>query len=492
MDRTIFYKGSEYLGLGINTGTEVGSTLSNYLRNLNSLRWGRIAALCSNIPGLDGIYYTNEAFDNMWSFDIGKTISTFSALRGIHTTIIFTLATTPDLIFDFTGYLTGDYLVAYARYFASAIKVHNNAGLMIEWVDLLPDNIVSFISPENLVVFLQTFRNILDQRGIHGIKIMGPSLGNLMLSGSVHEQYIEIFKQTSGLLDAWSFSALENDLDKPLFNKGTFESRMYVYSMASKTVNLMKNTLGNIPIFASRFSTMSTRYSMGVDYGPMASEMPEFSIRLADNLCGLLSSGTNSVLFWNVFKRGDRFSFHRNNGSKRPQKEALDTLSQNMPFRGHTYTNRGLYPVGDQTVKGIVVDQNSFTMVLSRSTLVDAMAGQVKVDIVNSDWTDVNTVVLNFVAYPSYVDATGIQKITSVSTGVLHIDLHQVPYNCVILVRGSITRQNISIPPKQIKNINVHAVSVLPTGSTGDLVFYVVDQMLYVCGDNGVWSIVHV
>ena len=437
--------GDSFEGFGVNSITDNGLVLSNYLTNM-SLNWSRLH-LKSNDPGPDGIGYTNQQFDDLWtnSDDVtnGNTRFTFSALQAAQTKIILTIDSENSFLpNNGKNELIGDSLTAFARYWASAIKVHLDLGLTIEWVDLC-ENIDSltpvstYISPSNFVVLCTIFKQILVSRGITGIKIFGPNV-KVPIKSQFNSQYIVSFLNTSpGIIDAWSLNCMEITSDQLYYNTGDFNSRMYMYNQVSRIISQMRATL-ILPVYISKFSTRATKYSLGADYGPVASEVTEFAIRLVDNMCGLLSLGVSNVMFWHIFKKFDRYSLYGNNGNKRPQKELLELLSHSMSTKGKTFTT-STFPTGDETIKALIVDNNTFTLVLSRPILTDTYNSKAFIEINNPLWNATNyNVTVSFYIFPSYISTVGIRYNTTVNGGVLRLHLNMLPYNCVIFAKGAL------------------------------------------------------
>ena len=310
--------GEPFEGFGVNSITDNGVTLSNYL-NCLTLNWARLHIKSSD-PGDPGIYYDDAGFDNLWlsSEDLisGKSRFSFSALQAVQAKIIFTMGADKTSFLSNNGRneLIGDTLTAYARYWASAVKIHADLGMVVEWVDLCENIEVcsgggQYITPSNYVFLCTTFKQILATRGITNVKVMAPNI-QLFSRIETTSPYITAFSGTSGVIDAWSIHCLEKKIDIYEYNSGTFDSRKYVYDQAGTVTHIMRITLPGLPVYVTKFSTYSTKYSLGVDYGPVASEMAEFGIRLTDNLCGLLSAGVSNAIFWFIFKKFDHFSLH--------------------------------------------------------------------------------------------------------------------------------------------------------------------------------------
>jgi hypothetical protein len=486
-----------FQGFGINSITDFGVTLTNYI-NCLTLNWARLHIKSSD-PGDSGIYFDDAGFDNLWltSNDLvtGKSRFSFSSLQAAQANIIFTMGADPTSFLSNNGRneLTGSRLLAYARYWASAVKIHADLGMVVEWVDLCENLEIcsggaTYITPGNYVLLIDNFKQILASRGITNVKVMGPNI-QLFTLAEFTNPYIDVFLGTS-VLDAWSFHCIEKKPDLALYNSGTFDSRKYVYDRASTLTQQMRIILPGIPIYCTKFTTYATKYSFGVDYGPVASEMAEFGIRLSDNLCGLLSAGVSSVIFWFIYKKFDHFSLHRNNGSKRPQRDAIEMITKNITFLGNTYYHLNTnFPSGDETMKGTVVEGNGFNVVLSRAILNDPYLKQVSVEIDSLGMWNATSynITLAFVAFPLYVDTSGIQYTTSILNGILTFQLTQVPYNCVVFVKGALYETFTQAPPVQYANFNIPKVSALPiTADEGDVVYYVVDNKLYTFINN-VW-----
>jgi hypothetical protein len=497
---TIFTKmvnTSPFSGWGVNVIPTPGVSLSNYLSDFSDLQWGRILLKTSN-PGNQGIYYSDTDFDNLWlnssDFVSGAVRFSVSILQNKNATIIFTMGNDPESFLTNNKKVTliGDTLTAYARYFVSAIYVLTNAlGINVTYIELIGKVTHRYISPENYLLLITTFKQILASRGLTQIKVIGPSV-KLMKSGTIDNDFIEIFLGTTNLLDCWSFHAIESDDDVGIYQNSLFTGRQYLFNRSAVTLNLMQRILPQIPVFISMFTSISSKFSYGVDYGPSASEVSEYSLRLSDNICGLLNSGVSNINFSYAYKGYDPRALNRNDGSKRKFSEALEKISKNLPNVAEQYTNGGVYPVGDETIKGVLVGGNAYGIILSRAQLSDSYNGQAIINIINDDWSNTSygaTVSLDI--FPNSSSVSSIIKNATIVGNTLTVSLANLPYQCIIIAFGSVY-PIVTLPPQQMYQASQFVkVSVFPSNpGNGDTVFFIPDNLLYTFV-NSSWVSIH-
>lgn len=509
MSTTVFNKTNfQWEGLGINTDASNGVRLPNFI-DCTMLNYARFHVKTSINPGNAGIYYDNAAFDNLWltSDDIlnGNSRFTYSELVSSGTNIIFTIgddffgsASPMDQapITTFLGNnglntLNGDSLLAYARFFVSAIYVHNSLGMPITWIDLLQVEVSEcnngrlYISPQNYIILIQTVKSLLSQRNITGIKIMGPTISHVISQGDTIDPYITIFQNTT-LIDAWSFIPLEPYIDKNVYNKGDLSARIYMYTEISKTINLMQITIPEIPIFITNFSTNATRYSYLCDYSAVASESVEYALRMMDNLCSIINSGGSCCIFWYITRANDHYALYRENNTSRPIFNCIENLSHVFFVPNEiglsVYTNGDVYPFGDETFKAVVANDTMFSIILSRPIATDLEQGSQIIQINNSNWTGSNyNISLQFFSFPEYISVLGIQYTAVVSNGSLLLSLTNVPYNCCVFIKGGIYPIIPITPSIQYKNINIEQVSSYPVSPvSGKVIYYIPTSTVYV------------
>jgi hypothetical protein len=198
METTVFNPSTtQFQGFGVNVINNNSTTLSNYTAPF-SLNWSRLHLKTEN-PGAMGIYYTDAEFDNLWltSPDIvsGRTRFAYSVLQNACTNVILTMDDAKCSFLSVDGCcgnnkLTGDSLVAYARFWASAVVVHQSLGLTVNWLELCETirikeqcdsgkgNSGYYITPSDYVVLIQTFKSIVTARGValgsNAVQVMGP------------------------------------------------------------------------------------------------------------------------------------------------------------------------------------------------------------------------------------------------------------------------------------------------------------------------------
>lgn len=483
-------------GFGINIKVDDGSTMTNQLQGLNS-QWTRIFLEISD-PGADGIYYDNAAFDRLWerSQNIQTQITRFAyaTFELMQSKFIFTARSAPVswLTTDGTNELRGDALVAFARLFVSGILVHRKFGMPVHWVEILDEPSTvdgTFINPDNYVILVSTFKSILAERlapSSVDIHVMGPGLSCIVTKAQSIEPYIDAFKNTTvttpagsiPLLDAWSIHVVENPIDAPFFNAGTFDARCYVANQLKKTVRLMGYTIPGIPVYVTKFGTNATRYAQGIDYSAGAPETVEYAMRLMDNVCGILQSGASSALSWFLNYRNDKKALYRKDGTRRPQRDALALLNKIVPTNGKIFNcNDTLTGTpSDQTLKGFVSAGNSFGFILSRPQLNDAASGKLKLSVSNTEWNlSTYRCTMTLYAYPSSISLGAVKQTVSSGNGKLTIDLQNLPYNCIVYGKGDVyaypTLLTPTIPRLPINIPRVFDVTRLVNVNTGDIVY---------------------
>lgn len=434
-------------------------TMTNQWVGLNA-QWLRIY-LEMDDPGTDAIYFDDAAFDNLWSQSprIQNRITRFVydtfASRG--SKFIFTPRTAPrSWLTTANGIneLRGDALVAFARYFASAIVVHKNNGMSVSWVEMLDEPASldgTFVSPDNYVVLVKSFKSILATRLndannnniVDPVRVMGPGISCMIPKGQTVDPYIAALQGANDdlanpTLDAWSLHALENKIDSTYYNDGTIDARTYVRDRLKFTISVMNATLPGVPVYVTKVGSNATRFSQGIDYGLVAPESAEYAMRIVDNFCDIVAAGASMAISWFVTFRNDNKALYRVDGSPRPQREALLLLNRVFLPSGTIYLEQDTY-VDDQTNKLFVVRGNSFGFVLSRAQLSDNLYGNVVMQIENPDWNANNlTTVINLYIFPSNSLVNRIDKNVTMEPGLMTITLRNVPYNCVVYGKGDV------------------------------------------------------
>lgn len=472
--------------------------LSNRLQGLN-VQWARLHLFASD-PGQDGVIYEMSAMDEAWqqspNIRSQKTRHAYGSLRQSRTRVIFTMdAPASWLTSDGLNELRGDALVAFARYWTSAIVVHRRLGVEVKYVELVDEpstNVGTFVSPDNLVILVTAVRCMLQQRGISDIFIMGPGLPTVISRLQQSEPYISAFRDKEGLLDAWSVHAVENPADVSYYNSGSFAARKYMSVNLQRNLHFMKWTIPGIPIFVTKFATAATKYN-AVDFGPGAPEMVHYGIRLMDNLTAAINSGATTCLAWSLQSDRDVRSIHRKDGSRRPQRDALSLVTRTLPTSGMIFPCVDDLPdEQDQTLKAAVVSGNSFGIILSRGQPADGLSGQLILEMLNPAWTSGSALsTVSVYCFPDMIDISGMKKEVNLSGGKMLLHLDQVPYNCTIFIKGDIYDAVCTINPPIVQQTmsfpKVSDLSAIHGAKEGDIVFHVQASVLKIFA-GGVWK----
>lgn len=482
-----------FSGFGISSDPIPGIALSNYINNFDNLTWSRIY-LNAVDPGLEAIYYDDTAFDNLWinstSFLDGSLRFTISILLQAGTNLIFTFNdyTTSFMANNKKNELIGDPVFAYARYCASAVfSLKTYFGINVNYVELTDNIDEHYITPENYVLLIQVFKQILSSRGITGVFVLAPGI-DMMYSNQLTNNYVTIFQGTSGIIDGWSIHAIENYYDVANYQGGNIVQRMWYYQKVNTTANLMKRTIMGIPIYITKSTSISSKFALGIDYGPNTLEVPEAALRTADNICNMLNCNIQNIMFWYIYKYNDLHALMRNDQSTRNFTNVLEFIVNQVPSAGSLYNNFGVVNAGDQTLKACVVETNTYCVLLSRAQLSDSYNGTIMVQINNSNWNTTFGATISLSVYPSYLDITAVTKSAIVNNGYLSINLANLPYQSTIVAKGTVYPLNFTIPVvSQFESLSFPIVSVLPVlGVNGQTVYLVPSNILY-CWLNNAW-----
>ncbi len=463
-------------GFGLNCKVDDIATISNQIVNLNS-QWTRFFLEIED-PGVDGIYYDDDTFDRAWeaseNIQSQATRFAFATFETTGSKFIFTSRTAPAswLTKDGTNELRGDALVAFARMFVSGIITHKKFGMAVEWVEICDEPSTpngTFITPENYVILVSSFKSILQARMqlepnlIADVKVMGPGLSCIVPKFQPNEPYIRAFEGSENLLDAWSVHVLENDVDSHFYNMSNFDARNYVKNQLTQTIRFMNWTLPGLHVYITKFATNATKFSTGIDYGKGAPETVEYGMRLMDNVCGIVSSGASSALSWYLTFRHDNKALYRNDGSKRPQRDALSLLNKALPTNGTIYMPQDETSGNpdDQTLKAFVASRNSFGFILSRPHQKDMKSGSLQLKIENSEWKTLKfKSTMSLYCFPGYVSLSGVEKIVTIENGVMTIKFTELPYNCVIYGKGDVyNAPPLLLPPMQKMQVTIPRVT---------------------------------
>jgi len=474
--------------------------MANQLQGLN-VSWARIFMEIAD-PGQDAMTYDDAAFDELWeqSNNIRTRLVNFAyaTFRDSRSHIVFTTSSAPKswLSTDGTNELRGDALMAFARFVVSGVLVHKKYGMKADWMELLDDPSPfgkTYVSPDNYVVLLLLFRSILSDRSAgtsFTIPVMGPGLPYLVRTSPVpnptmrfivsgeslktQQPYLAAIGQAirngSGpLLDAWSVHAIENPEDATVYNAGDFAARTYADTHFFWTVGQMNSVIPDLPVYVTKFATNATRFSLGIDYAGGASETVEFAMRIVDNICGIVNRGGSAALAWFLNGKYDKKTLYRENGSKRPFRDAFALLIRTIPPSGTIFVNReGTTDTTiDQTSKIFVASNSSFGFVLSRPYPSDGTNGSLSLRVNNANWNqDRYRCTMSLHAYPDHVSVRSVSKTVDAANGVLNISLQRLPYNCVIFGKGDVYGYPLTsalAPTIKKKGVNVPAVSDVST-----------------------------
>lgn len=488
-----------FLGTGINSEPVPGVLLSNYLQGFNKLTWSRLIV---QGPTDGEVSFDDAAFDTLWiNFFEADTSVRFSAsiLQNSGTTIIFTIDN-GFLQNDGRTQLTGDTITAFARYFASMIYcLKSILSINVSYIEMICRLTPNYISPSEYVLLIQTFKQIATTRNLMSIFVVGPNV-DMLKSGVLTDPYITAFEE--GIIDAWSFNAKENVNDKSVYQASTLAARNYFFTRAIATVALMQSTIPFIPIFVTNFETDASKFSSGIDFGPSASEVTEYSFRVSDTFCGLLNSNVSSILFHKIISLGfdiDTKALYRNDGTKRFFTNALQLMSQDLPLEG-TQFNQISSDGTDETIKATLVNfgvsSSSYVLLLSRAQQNDAFSGNIVVEIDASstvNWNGSNYLATYMVdIFPSTMNVSSIICSATVTNQILNITMSKVPYSCIVIVRGTVYPTIPSPQTLGTSNINFPNVSSLPNNNNtdGDTVVLVPGNNIYTWVNNS-WIQIH-
>jgi hypothetical protein len=496
---TIFTpSGTLWNGFGVNAKVDDVATISNQLQGFN-VQWCRFFLEIDD-PGIEGIYYDNDTFDRWWQASENIMTQTarftYATFQISGSKFIFTARCAPKswLTTDGSNELRGDALVAFARLFVSGIIIYRQYGMPVDWVEIIdePETMSgTFITPENYLILIQTIKDVTNDRAITPIRIMGPGLSRIIPKFQSSDPYIEIFKDTTDLLDAWSIHVLEPEIDLLLYNQGDFESRNYVKQQLIRTIFFMKLNIPNLKIYVTKFGTNTSLFPSGIDYGYTAPESVDYALRLMDNVCGILSSGASSAMSWFLTFKNDNKALYRRDGSKRPQRNALALLNKSIPITGMIFNPNDQVTGGslDETIKTFVACRNSFGFILSRPQPSDGMLGALTLKIRNVDWNATRMLSsTTLTCFPPYISLSGITKTVTITNGELKIELFRLPYNCVVFGKGDVyISPSPQRPPVQISSFNILKISNLASVTNpheGDIIFYVLNNSLMVYQNN--------
>ncbi len=486
-----------FLGLGVNATVQHTRSALNMLQDL-SLSWGRITLNVEDL-GKDAILFDTTAMDAFWenSHDLryGDTRYIYSALSHKDAVCIYTIKKAPKtwLTKDSRKELCGDALLAFSRLWVSAIFTYKRFGLEIKYIEPVdePDTLHGmYVSPQNYVILVRSLRCLLSQRGLSNVKIMGPGVSRVIGRTQQVEPYISAFTGTEGLLDYWSIHAVENNVDVDFWNSGTFAARRYMGTNLLRNIQFMNWILPTIPVMVTKYTSLGTNIE-GLDYGSNVTALAPYGLRLMDNLAGIMSAGATVALTTFLSFPHDPLALFTDQGAKKPFVNALALADRYLPL-GFSYQPSDLLGESmDKTVKAVVVHQNCFGAILSRSQWTDGLLGTLVIRIENPEWDDETAMTtLSAEAYPSIIDLSGMQKSLILGTGYALLVLKRVPYQCVIFIKGDIYSNICNLePPIQQTTINVPQISDLqgiPNPQEGDVVWHIQSSSLKVYS-GGAW-----
>jgi hypothetical protein len=510
-------------GFGINCRVQDGATFSNQLQGIN-VQFVRFFMEIDD-PGVQGIYYSDNVLDSLFTHSVNisqqRAKYLFGTLRNAGAKkIIFTAKSAPSswLSPDESRELRGDALVAFARLVASGIIVYRRYGMPMDFLEmcdfpistddrLLGNSEGTFITPENYVILVRTFKSILGSRGEQELSVLGPPISPLVGRNQFQQDFIAAFStlQNKDLLHSWSIHVLENDADAAIYNNGTFSGRLYIPEQIKRTIDFIKWASGGTvtkDILVTKFASKATRYSNGVDYGPSAPETSDYALRLMDNVCGILSNNVSATLFWYLSYKKDAKALYRDTGVKRPQRDAVKLLHATMPASGTVYhqvpieeddETNGTNDPFDQTMKIFIVDKATFGFILSRAHSTDAALGKLRLSIRNTEWQGTGkSVTMTISCFPKHVSLSGVRKTVDIyADGTMIFEFENLPYNCCIFGRGDVYSH---LPPPEPPTPestysfpHISDIAAMGTVPEGTIIFDTMRQLLVVLVANGEW-----
>ena len=257
------YHVPEFGGFGVNVNPSGGLQLSNQIVGLQGLTSAKVymnlpSQKCQN-------QNTDSEFDVVWTENIHDVRNTISLLDK-KITIAFNNKKDSFLANNGQNKIIGDSLFRYVRYVVSGLKVLKDFHVDVVWVELVDSFTPNYISPENYTLLVRCFKKHMLLRNL-SVKVMGP--GVCMLGSSdLTDPYVAAFAGTVNLLDGWSFVATEDRRDYKKYQKGDHAARMLMFKRAGTLVDFMNFTLPGLPVFVSKFTTLASKFTLGVDYGP--------------------------------------------------------------------------------------------------------------------------------------------------------------------------------------------------------------------------------
>lgn len=462
-------------------------------------------------PGKNAIWWDDVGMEALWKnsskITSGATLKASRVLADHGILPVYTIGNAPLswLSTDGNRTLSGDAVVAFARYWVAGIKILQGLGIKVPWIE--PTNEPSgwwtmYVSPKDYVWMVESIRSIARARGVTGFKIMGPGLPNTLGTWETNEPWTEAFSVNPSLLDAWSIHVYEKDA----VNDGTLKSRCHVGNQLGKNMEIFKRVNPKLQVWVTEFATKATKFTAGIDYGERAApDTVEYAVRLADNFCGIAKCGVVNAQMWQLATQSwdpnNTMALYRVDGSVRPQHEMFQMLDKTFPVPGKIFVDQGL-PAGDETLKTCIVSGNLFGIVLSRGQKTDALQGSANLVIQNPAWSNATSVAdLDVYVFPS---STVVQviKAGTASSGQVKLSLANMPYGSVVYVTGRVVTGTTPTPPPaptpvpaptptvptiSIKIPTYNGTTGLPTVKENDIYYDTVTKTLQVY-KNGRWT----
>src|SRR6478609_5587767 len=420
----------------------------------------------------------------------------------------------PKSWLDVDGYLTGeDALQGYANLILSGIAFIRSFGIAADLVEIFPEPDIEkengSVYPKDLVIIANRLRDLSISRNIvtPSVKIFGPSIGQLLPGSKDQELYTESFVFSRNALDFFSIHANENSLDENVYNSGSIDARKLVERRLRKSVTQMNAINITREKFATSFSTRATTFqktayhdekSVAEEAGEaeavanstlfkptVLGDSQEFSIRVLENLVGIMSLGFNSAFYESLVARTDENdaaisadedsrSLYSIDGSSREVTKMWEKLYSVLPLPGNIFRSEEINAEEDFTVKTLLMSTNGsrFCFILSRPVQPDTLVGRLRLTVNNPLWsTNYEVTNLAITSYPPPAPFT-IKEITdeygkkttqkTVGAGV---DLSEVvmkatmnlnymslftrglPYGgCVLFITGSVALKEPPVP----------------------------------------------
>jgi hypothetical protein len=498
-------------GVGVNLRLIPNETNLNYFEKLDDagFKFARVLVATPD-PSLNALHFQNYVdMDDIFSQSPIATDATesspstaeqfFAELNRWSTRTVFCFVP-PRSWLNVHGDLTGETaLTGYANYVLSGLAWIRQYQISAELVEVFPEpdsrhgERFGYVSPKDLVAITHRLRDIAGKRNMLEpmIKILGPGLGSVLPIKQNQELWTESFVYARRALDIWSIHANENGTDVNIYNSGTLSARYLMDNCLRHTVTQMNAINIELGKYVTSFSTRARSFQKSMyrfsdqhgyvknDDGTitpnLASESPEFALRVIENLINILNRGFQRT-FYEVFTAwklggGNDSALYDGSGKPTMVLSALNCIMKALPLPGNIYSHSPKNRVQDRTLKTLITSTNAdqFCFLLSRPVIPDALMGKLRLVIHHPLWDD------NYEAYdlnihsfpqPAMVSNTAMSmdedgKIKTVKEVGLGVDLSQVyleatmglntltlfakglPYGgCILIITGKIKSKN--------------------------------------------------